>query len=85
MGNSHTSNMLEKVQGQIDEVCRLIEPCLVIGNREYVCRLDTIYDIFLTLAVHWLHNMLPSSDKKIASTFLHITSLDFKVNYRLFS
>ena len=27
-------HILEKVQGQIKEVCRLIEPCLLIGTRE---------------------------------------------------
>ena len=27
-------HILEKVQGQIKEVCRLIEPCLPIGTRE---------------------------------------------------
>ena len=26
--------ILGKVQGQIKEVCRLIEPCLLIGTRE---------------------------------------------------
>ena len=29
-----TPHILEKVQGQIKEVCRLIEPCLLIGTRE---------------------------------------------------
>ena len=38
-----TPHILGKVQGQMKEVCRLIEPCLVIGTREYVSRL---YDIF---------------------------------------
>ena len=32
----NTPHILEKVQGQIKEVCRLIEPCLLIGTREYV-------------------------------------------------
>ena len=27
-------HILEKVQGQIKEVCRLIEPCLLFGTRE---------------------------------------------------
>ena len=27
-------HILGKVQGQIKEVCRLIEPCLLIGTRE---------------------------------------------------
>ena len=31
-----TPHILGKVQGQIKEVCRLIEPCLLIGTREYV-------------------------------------------------
>ena len=31
-----TPHILEKVQGQIKEVCRLIEPCLLIGTREYM-------------------------------------------------
>ena len=30
-----TPHILEKVQGQRKEVCRLIEPCLIIGTREY--------------------------------------------------
>ena len=30
-----TPHILEKVLGQIKEVCRLIEPCLLIGTREY--------------------------------------------------
>ena len=30
-----TPHILGKVQGQIKEVCQLIEPCLVIGTREY--------------------------------------------------
>ena len=30
-----TPHILGKVQGQIKEMCRLIEPCLLIGNREY--------------------------------------------------
>ena len=30
-----TPHILGKVQGQIKEVCRLIEPCLLIGTREY--------------------------------------------------
>ena len=30
-----TPNILGKVQGQIKEVCRLIELCLLIGTREY--------------------------------------------------
>ena len=29
-----TPHFLEKAQGQIKEVCRLIEPCLLIGTRE---------------------------------------------------
>ena len=29
-----TPHILEKVQGEIKEVCRLIEPCLLIGTRE---------------------------------------------------
>ena len=28
-------HILGKVLGQIKEVCRLIEPCLLIGSREY--------------------------------------------------
>ena len=31
-----TAHILGKVQGQIKEVCRLIEPCLLIGTREYI-------------------------------------------------
>ena len=31
-----TPHILGKVQGQIKEVCRLIEPCLLIGTREYL-------------------------------------------------
>ena len=31
-----TPHILGKVQGQIKEVCRLIEPCLLIGTREYI-------------------------------------------------
>ena len=31
-----TPHILRKVQGQIKEVCQLIEPCLLIGTREYV-------------------------------------------------
>ena len=27
---------MEKVQGQIKEMCRLEEPCLIIGTREYI-------------------------------------------------
>ena len=34
-----TPHILGKVQGQIKEVCRLIEPCLLIGTREYLIRL----------------------------------------------
>ena len=30
-----TPHVLGKVQGQIKEMCRLIEPCLLIGTREY--------------------------------------------------
>ena len=30
-----TPHILEKVQGQIKEMCQLIEPCLLIGTREY--------------------------------------------------
>ena len=33
-----TPHILGKVQGQIKEVCRLIEPCLLNGTREYVDR-----------------------------------------------
>ena len=33
-----TPHILGKVQGQIKEVCRLIEPCLLIGTREYVLK-----------------------------------------------
>ena len=29
-------HILGKVQGQIKEVCRLIEPCPLIGTREYI-------------------------------------------------
>ena len=29
-----TPHVLGKVQGQIKEMCRLIEPCLLIGTRE---------------------------------------------------
>ena len=32
-----TPHILGKVQGQIKEVCQLIEPCLLIGTREYYC------------------------------------------------
>ena len=31
-----TPHIMGKVQGQIKEVCRLIEPCLLIGTREYM-------------------------------------------------
>ena len=31
-----TPHILGKVQGQIKEVCQLIEPCLLIGTREYL-------------------------------------------------
>merc|ERR1711997_508872 len=31
-----TPHILGKVQGQIKEVCRLIEPCLLIGTRESI-------------------------------------------------
>ena len=31
-----TPHILGKVKGQIKEVCQLIEPCLLIGTREYV-------------------------------------------------
>ena len=31
-----TPHILGKVQGQIKEVCLLIEPCLLIGTREYL-------------------------------------------------
>ena len=31
-----TPNVLGKVQGQIKEMCGLIEPCLLIGTREYI-------------------------------------------------
>ena len=31
-----TPHILEKVQGQIKEVCQLIEPSLLIGTREYL-------------------------------------------------
>ena len=30
-----TPHILGKVHGQLKEVCQLIEPCLLIGNREY--------------------------------------------------
>ena len=30
-----TPHILGKVQGQIKEVCRLIEPCLLVGTREF--------------------------------------------------
>ena len=30
-----TPHILGKVQGQIKEVCLLIEPCLIFGTREY--------------------------------------------------
>ena len=33
-------HILEKVQGQIKEVWRLIEPCLLIGTREYSLDLE---------------------------------------------
>ena len=33
-----TPHILGKVQDQIKEVCRLIEPCLLIGTREYMYR-----------------------------------------------
>ena len=31
-----TPHILGKVRGQIKEVCQLIEPCLLIGTREYI-------------------------------------------------
>ena len=31
-----TPHILGKIQGQIKEVCRLMEPCLLIGTREYL-------------------------------------------------
>ena len=31
-----TPHNLEKIQGQLIEVCRLIGPCLLIGTREYL-------------------------------------------------
>ena len=34
-----TPHILGKVQGLIKEVCRLIEPCLLIGTREYFQKL----------------------------------------------
>ena len=37
-----TPHILGKVQGQIKEVCRLIEPCLLIGTREYTTS-ETIF------------------------------------------
>ena len=42
-----TTHILEIIKGQIKEVCRLIEPCLLIGTREcYVVYLtvDLMFD-----------------------------------------
>ena len=39
---------MEKVKGQIKEVCGLIEPCLLIGTREYYAELDI--DLYLIAA-----------------------------------
>ena len=36
-----TPHILGKVQGQIKEVCQLIEPCLLIGTREYMVCWET--------------------------------------------
>ena len=33
-------HILEKVKGQIKEMCQLIEPCLLIGTREYVVKME---------------------------------------------
>ena len=35
-----TPHILGKVQDQIKEVCRLIEPCLLIGTREYMTNIS---------------------------------------------
>ena len=35
-----TPHILGKVLGQIKEVCRLIEPCLLIGTRKYTNKLE---------------------------------------------
>ena len=44
-------HILGKVQGQIKEVCRLIEPCLLIGTREY--RLWCIVGTVLMACTLW--------------------------------
>ena len=41
-----TPHILGKVQGQIKEVCRLIEPCLLIGTREYG-QIDRLLNYYL--------------------------------------
>ena len=42
-----TPHILGKVQGQIKEVCRLIELCLLIGTREYSVRTIGVRGVFL--------------------------------------
>ena len=44
-----TPHILGKVQGQIKEVCRLIEPCLLIGTREYITQKYLLILLFLLL------------------------------------
>ena len=37
-----TPHILGKVQGQIKEVWQLIEPCLLIGTREYASEFECV-------------------------------------------
>ena len=52
-----TPHILWKVQGQIKEVCGLIEPCLLISTREYnldFSRPVVILDFFLDKKLKWV-------------------------------
>ena len=69
------SHILAKVQGQIKEVCRLKEPCLLIGTREYLNGRD-LKDSFMILSDfsfifllrNFIYDMSPSAEKEIKIT-----------------
>ena len=56
-------HILGKVQCQIKEVCRLIEPCLLIGTREYVKKIMPKWSYLLLQG--WLFMRRISLDRRL--------------------
>ena len=70
-------HILENVQGQMKEVCWLIEPCLLIGTREYPS-LIVIFDIltFSPSQIEILQTVKDADGEAIQNNARHLKDHD---------